>query len=464
MQNKSTFKYINEAHFKNLFNWSVGSVLGNKLHYKEGFTLEPIGNLIVRNRTKEIIEDEKFYKQVTIKLYGKGVIQRGEELIQGKSIGTKNQFRISEGQFIMSKIDARNGAFGIVPKELEGAITTQDFLSYKINIDKILPEFFKLILTTEHFAKLCQRASSGTTGRQRVNEKEFLSFKIPVPLKPLQEEIISDYKEKVDLATKLNDDVKLLEERIKHLLSNSLGLPIEEPKERKKFNLINYKKIIFWGVDKILSSEKFNSSKYPTTTLTSSPELYIQAFRGKSPKYDKTGRFIILNQKCNRWNKIEIQHAKKVDSAWYESVDANLFTRKGDIIINSTGEGTIGRASFVTEDFKNLLIDSHMLLLRLNDNLLSPEYLVQIINSSYGQKQIEMLKSAKSTKQTELGIQNLFNISFPIPNIEIQEKLVLEIRNLNNEIENLIDYANDATDNATINFENQIFIISPDAN
>lgn len=428
MRTETVFKYLNEVRFMTLSNWSVGAILSDKLLYKDGFKLEPIGNLILRNREKEILENDKTYKQVTIKLYGKGVVQRGDELIFGKDIGTKNQFRISEGQFIMSKIDARNGAFGIVPAELEGAITTQDFLSYNINKEKILPEFFNLITGTKHFAELCQKASSGTTGRQRVDEKAFLGFRIPVPRIELQKKIVQRYLDNINLAIKYEKQSIDLENSIQEIIYNELGLLKAGKKSSdKKFQLIDYSSITFWGVDKILNKESFSSSKFETVDLDSRPTLYLNIFRGKSPKYDPNGTKIILNQKCNRWNSIELEHAKTVNDKWFNDVDSKLLSKQNDIIINSTGEGTIGRASLITPGFEGLLIDSHMLLLRTNNEVLSPRYLVHIINSDYGQRQIESLKSAKSTKQTELGVQNLKRIQFPLPDIKIQLAIAKQI-------------------------------------
>ena len=46
---------------------------------------------------------------------------------------TKKQFIVWSGQILLSKIDARNGAFGIVPPELGGAIITGNFWTYDIN-------------------------------------------------------------------------------------------------------------------------------------------------------------------------------------------------------------------------------------------------------------------------------------------------------------------------------------------
>lgn len=460
MQTNGVFKYLNEVRFKTLSNWSAGAILHDEVFYKEGFKLETIGSLIIRNRKKEVLEDDKAYKQVTIKLYGKGVVQRGDGLILGKNIRTKNQFRISEGQFIMSKIDARNGAFGIVPAELEGAITTQDFLSYNINTEKILPEFFNLITGTKHFSELCQRASSGTTGRQRVDEKAFLGFRIPLPDMEIQNKIISEYIEKMTLSNKYQDKSQEDAQKLSALINDKLGIKNSVRKSIKKsFQLVDFKSISFWGVDKILNKESFSSTKYKTVDLESSPSLFIDLFRGKSPKYDPNGTNIILNQKCNRWNKIEVEHAKNVNDEWYNKLPKHLFTQENDIIINSTGEGTIGRASLITNAFTGLLIDSHMLLLRANQEVLSSKYLVHILNSDFGQSQIESLKSAKSTKQTELGVQNLKLIQFPFPDIKIQNEIASEIEKGNNSIYENQKLSEKYRDLALRAFESAIFNI-----
>ena len=66
-----------------------------------------------------VVEDDKRYKRITIKTNCGGVFVRDEVL--GKDIKTKKQYYVKAGQLAVSKIDARNGAFGIVPPEADGA-------------------------------------------------------------------------------------------------------------------------------------------------------------------------------------------------------------------------------------------------------------------------------------------------------------------------------------------------------
>lgn len=455
-QQKDTYKYVTIVHSKSLVNWSVSFALGNALEYKDTFKIVKIGQLIERNKTRVEILDNISYKRVTIRLYGKGVLQRDEVL--GNVIGTKSQYVISSGQFIMSKIDARNGAFGIVPPELEGAVVTQDFLSYNINNEQVLPDFFLLLTSTQKFLDLCQRASSGTTGRQRVDEHAFLNFQIPLPSRDEQELLAKRYKRKIDKAKEQIETANKAGSEIESYMIEELGLKIHSKSHSKsEIHLIQFKDLDSWGFDRVLSSESYHSEKYPTITFERFPAYILNVIRGKSPKYDEKGNHLILNQKCNRWNKIELEYAKKVSDKWYDSLNKETLTKVGDILVNSTGEGTIGRASLVTKEFEGLLFDSHMLLLRVDSRIINPGYLVLLINHHYGQAQINNLKSAKSTNQTELGVQNLLKIYFPLPDISIQTKVVKTTVRLQNEINGLIKESELNKEVALKEFEKSMF-------
>jgi hypothetical protein len=165
------------------------------------------------------------------------------------------------------------------------------------------------------------------------------------------------------------------------------------------------------------------------TSIEESPNLAINLFRGKSPKYKEGTSSFILNQKCNRWNEIDLAFVKSVETEWLNSVDSNYLTKEGDILINSTGEGTIGRASYIKKEFEGFLYDSHLLLLRLDYTKINPELFVEMFNSYYGQNQVNEIKSAQATKQTELGTSNLVRIRFPLPDdIETQNDIVSKIK------------------------------------
>lgn len=129
------------------------------------------------------------YQQVTVRLWGKGVVPRGE--VAGSEIAAAQQRRIRGGQFIISKIDARNGAFGLVPAELDGAVVSNDFPVFDIDHDEAEPRFVEWLSKTPRFVDLCRRASEGSTNRVRLTEERFLSLPVTIPRLEEQRRIVA---------------------------------------------------------------------------------------------------------------------------------------------------------------------------------------------------------------------------------------------------------------------------------
>jgi len=151
--------------------------------------------------------------------------------------------------------------------------------------------------------------------------------------------------------------------------------------------------------------------------------------RGKSPKYSDNGVFKMLNQKCVRWFSINIEHSKAVDEIWFNSIDKELKIKVNDLLVNSTGDGTIGRSGITDIICDNFMFDSHILRVRSFVKI-EQKLLCYIINSEYGQSLIESIKGATSTKQTELGVNNLSNFPIPLPPLHEQEQILSKLEEL----------------------------------
>ena len=385
---------ITKINFSSLSSWSVKYLKGFAFTYNPDFNLVKISSFLKRNKTQVEVLDNIEYKRVTIKMNNGGVYLRDKK--KGIDIGTKKQYLISSGQFLLSKIDARNGAFGVVTEELDNAIITGNFWTFDVDTEVIDPVFLSLITTTNQFLLFCQMASNGTTGRHYLQEEEFLDMSIPLPNKDTQKLILQKYfdnKNKSDF--QINQNINKQKE-IKDYLAIQLGL--EKNNIEKTGSLLfktSFKNLNLWSVDNILRTKTFDSNLYALTTLSEQNEAVIDVFRGKSPKYKDNTNSVILNQKCVRFNSIELEHAKTVDNEWLGKIDNNFLTKENDILINSTGDGTIGRATIVKKEEEGFLYDSHVLLLRLNPEIIDPLFFVYFNNSEIGQEQIENIKSAK---------------------------------------------------------------------
>lgn len=137
-----------------------------------------IGDILHRIRRPVCLDPKSRYKLVTVKLYHKGVVLREEKL--GADIKSK-MYQVKEGDFILSGIDARNGAFGIVPPELDGAIVTNDFWYFEIDEDVVDKAFFLEVTSTHWFDEICRKASDGTTQRIRLQKGKFFNQAIYLP-------------------------------------------------------------------------------------------------------------------------------------------------------------------------------------------------------------------------------------------------------------------------------------------
>lgn len=277
---------LHYEHFNNLTNWSVAGVVSQSISYNKKYKLVPIGQFLTRNRNVIDIDDDTIYTQITLKINNGGVIERGKK--KGIEIGTKKQIVVKKGQFVFSKIDARNGAFGIIPEELDGAIVTNDFPIFDIDETIINSTFLLLVTTTKAFVKFVQSCSSGTTNRQRINVDAFLQQKIPLPQLEEQKIVVRDYYNRINEANEKEKETIKLKDNLTSWLCSSLGIAINEVNgDRNKLLFVNYRTLTKWSIDEILKYDKynFNCAKYDVLKICNVIDLFEG---GKTPSTKRT--------------------------------------------------------------------------------------------------------------------------------------------------------------------------------
>lgn len=149
----------------------------------------PIGDFLIPVREAVTIGDDGLYKQITVSMHGRGV--RLRQSVLGKAIKTKNQFLAKAGRFIYSRIDARHGAMGLVPNELDGAVITGDFPTFDFNLSQVEPRYFEYMTKRSWFEEMCAAPSKGVTNRKRLKEAELMGFRVPLPPLPEQRRIVA---------------------------------------------------------------------------------------------------------------------------------------------------------------------------------------------------------------------------------------------------------------------------------
>lgn len=138
--------------------------------------------------------------------------------------------------------------------------------------------------------------------------------------------------------------------------------------------------------------------------------------RGFNSKYTEFGRIKNLNQKVNKGSYLDKQYYKYLR----EDIDIpnNKFARRYDILLNSLGQGTLGRVHLFTEFDENIVIDQHITIIRTGVNYLTPNYLYFLLASPIYQNKMEGLVTG-STGMLMLNISKVRTLNVLIPPIEI---------------------------------------------
>ena len=147
--------------------------------------------------------------------------------------------------------------------------------------------------------------------------------------------------------------------------------------------------------------------------------------RGISPKYIEDGGIIVINQKCIRDFSLDMSKARRHDPA-QRKVDGRELL-KGDILVNSTGVGTLGRVAQVLMLENSAIVDSHVTVMRSASSL-TWNYLGLLIMRR--QSEIEGMGEG-STGQTELSRGKLAALKLLVPSATVLrefDEVVLPLR------------------------------------
>lgn len=334
-----------------------------------------LGDVLCRSSEPAICAPDAEYDEVTIRLWGKGVISRGK--VRGADVTTPRRM-VRANQLILSKIDARNGAIGLVPQELDGAIVSNDFPSFDfVDRQQLDPEFMGWMVRSRHFVELCKAASEGTTNRVRIKEDRFLAQEIPLPPLPEQQAIVSRLDTLADKVRQVNEHLDAIERDADRLLavcfrdaiSNELMRPMAEvaPAVRRSVTI---------DIDK----------RYR--------EVGARSFgKGLFVKPDFEG----------------------ADATWQKPVWINA----GDVVLSNikAWEGAIA----VAEAEHDGCIASHRYITCVpNPNMLAAGFLTYFLLSPEGLEQIGLASPGTADRNRTLSLRNLGKIEVPLPPIAAQ--------------------------------------------
>lgn len=158
--------------------------------------------------------------------------------------------------------------------------------------------------------------------------------------------------------------------------------------------------------------------------------LFIK--RGKSPNYSNEKEIPILAQKCNQWDRVHLEKCLFTKRENLSKYSWDRISCAGDVIINSTGGGTVGRTNilpdYIFESYPVILPDSHISTLRPSKEI-NPKYLYFYFLNPFFQNHVEEMCEG-STNQIELYAKTIGSLLIPLPPKKAQDKIVDRILNL----------------------------------
>lgn len=146
--------------------------------------------------------------------------------------------------------------------------------------------------------------------------------------------------------------------------------------------------------------------------------------RGKSPKYIEQSATLVFAQKCNtKYTGIDVGLALYLDESTLGKYSDDEYMQDGDVVINSTGTGTLGRVGFYrsADNRANLPIvpDSHVTVIRAYQSI-HAFYLYAFMKAN--QAELEKMGEG-STNQKELKPLTLKEMLVPMPPVSEQKRI-----------------------------------------
>ncbi|MBA3012437.1 MAG: restriction endonuclease subunit S [Desulfobacula sp.] len=356
-------------------------------------------DVLVLNSRPFKMDDESEYSLVTVKRRYGGVVLRG--IYKGKEIKVKSQFKLEENDFIISKRQISHNACGIVPKDLEGSIVSNEYSVFKpqLNLDIKYFNYFC------HLPKISHSFFLSSIGvhieKMLFKVDDWFKWKFCFPTLPEQQKIASfllAMDKKIEKLTRKKD---LLEKYKTGVMQKIFSQEIRFKDENgKNFPDWAEKKIKTFVIDKKSGMKigPFGSQLKKETFVEAGYKVY-----GQENVFLKDFHF------SNRF----------ITETHFDKLKTNQI-KPGDFLISTMG--TIGKSCVVPLGIQKGIMDSHIIRLRLDEKIICSDFLKQIFLLFDIQKQIKRYSVGGIMDGLSMGIIN--ELKFIIPKSIVEQQKI----------------------------------------
>ena len=383
-----------------------------------------------------------------------GNLQNGEidysDLVYSSDDEDINQYELLENDLLFNRT---NSAEWVGKTAIYRGGVKAIYAGYLIRLRTGLnAEYLNAVMNSQYERDYCNMVKTDGVNQSNINAQKLGAFLIPVPSISEQCRIVCKFNNLLSFIETIESDKTDLQTTIQLTKSKILDLairgklvpqnPDDEPASvlldrirAEKEELIKQGKIkrdkkesvIFKGDDnsyyeKIGDEVRCIDNELPYSIPDNWTWCRLQNCcikeikRGKSPKYTENSSVLVFAQKCNtKYDGININLALYLDESTLSKYSDDEYMQDKDIVINSTGTGTLGRVGIYdkSDNEKNIPIvpDSHVTVIR-------PYKAIDSIYAYYflkaNQHELEKLGEG-STNQKELKPLTLKNLMIPLP-------------------------------------------------
>jgi type I restriction enzyme S subunit len=333
------------------------------------------------------------------------------------------------GDVVYSKIDARNGAIGIVPEEMPLAAFSSEYPIYAVDPAKALPDYIKLLFRSKTFRDRINSLVSGASGRKRVEPATLESIHVPLPPLPIQQAIVDHWKQAQERVAEAKRKADEHEAQTEQDFLASLGMSTPKQINRPKFLALRFEQIERWAVasviNQVLNLDRRVEGIFPIVDLG---ELATVSYGLQKSPSNRPGLFArpYLRVANVRKGFLDLSEIKEIEVSDRE-LPAYLLQPDDILFVEGNGSrAELGRVAKWNGEIKNCVHQNHLIKVRVDQKRILPDYAMTWFNTELGRS--HFFRSAKSS--SGLGTINSSEVRkapIPLPPLDIQRKLVAEI-------------------------------------
>lgn len=369
-----------------------------------GWSRRTFGELLEVVERPVELDDGREYQLVNAKRSRGGITPR--DRLKGADIRVKSQFRVESGDFLVSKRQIIHGACGVVPRELDGAIVSNEYAVLRPRRDLDL-DYLRCLSFTPYFQRTCFHSSVGVDVEKMVFKLEqWFRYAVSIPSMADQRRIAAIIALADDATTKATEVVTQAETTLGALLAESLtrGLP---------------------GTHGTFKQTPVGEIPSPWACVPLGSAL-SRIDAGWSPQCDpfpaKEGEWGVLKISSVTWGKFQPAENKRLPAGVEPRVDAEV--KNGDLLVSRANtRELVGRAVLVENCPARLMASDKLLRLRLSEETAVPEFLVWVFASATLREQICDAATGSSGSMKNISQEKLRSLLVPLPPVPEQRQI-----------------------------------------